>query len=309
MIDFLYEQVRNKIDKKPRTYRKLAGKNYLKVAKKRRPLQKERRKAVKQQLHYIKRNICHIKQLVNKGANLSELSNRKYKMLLVVSEVYRQQLWLYENKKNSIDDRIVSLNQPHIRPIVRGKAGKPVEFGAKLSASYFDGYVFLDHISWNNFNESTDLKTQVESFKNYTGYYPESVHVDKIYRTQKNRAWCKEKGIRISGLPLGRPPANISKEKKKQATDDEKIRSCIEGKFGQGKRRFSLNCVMTKLSHTSKTAIAITFLVMNLSTYLSRLLRAFLCLFFGNLPFLQSAINKYYIILDYHKQKLLLALP
>ena len=62
---------------------------------------------------------------------------------LVVSEVYRQQLWLYENNKKSIDYRIVSLNQPHIGPIVRGKAVKAVEFGAKLSASYFDGYVFL----------------------------------------------------------------------------------------------------------------------------------------------------------------------
>ena len=82
-------------------------------------------------------------------------------MLLVVEEVYRQQLWLHENKKQSIDDRIVSLNQPHIRPIVRGKAGKSVEFGAKLSASCFDGYVFLDRISWDNFNESGDLKTLI----------------------------------------------------------------------------------------------------------------------------------------------------
>ncbi|MEO1432077.1 MAG: transposase, partial [Cyanobacteria bacterium J06633_8] len=128
---------------------------------------------------------------------------------------------------------------------------------------------------------------------------------DKIYRTQKNRAWCKERGIRISGPPLGRPPANISKEKKKQAASDEKIRSSIEGKFGQGKRRFSLNCVMTKLSHTSKTAIAITFLVMNLSTYLSRLLRAFLCLIFRNLPLLRSSISRYYSLIVFDEQKLI----
>jgi hypothetical protein len=57
----------------------------------------------------------------------------KYKMLLVVTEVYRQQLWMYEHESKRIDDRIVSITQPHIRPIVRGKAGKPVEFGAKLS--------------------------------------------------------------------------------------------------------------------------------------------------------------------------------
>ncbi|NJN11492.1 MAG: IS5 family transposase [Richelia sp. RM1_1_1] len=296
IIDFLYKQVKNKLDRKPRTYRKLARKNYLRVAKKRRVFLHERRKAIKQQLQYINRNISHIKQLVKTGANLSELSYRQYKILLVVSEVYRQQLWLYENKKKSIDDRIVSLNQPHIRPIIRGKAGKAVEFGAKLSASCFDGYVFLDHISWDNFNESGDLKTQIESFKNYTGYYPESVHVDKIYRTRDNRAWCKERGIRISGSPLGRPPKNISKESKRQAAYDERIRSSIEGKFGQGKRRFSLNRVMTKLSHTSQTAIAITFLVMNLSTHLLRLLRAFLCLFLKTKPFLQLTISNSYIL-------------
>ncbi|BAY30345.1 transposase [Nostoc carneum NIES-2107] len=210
--------------------------------------------------------------------------------MLVVGEIYRQQLWLYENKKQSIDDRIVSLSQPHIRPIVRGKAGKAVEFGAKLSASYFEGYVFLDHISWDNFNESGDLKAQVEAYKNYTGYYPESVHVDKIYRTKENRAWCKERGIRISGVPLGRPPKTVSKEKKKQAQEDERIRNSIEGKFGQGKRRFSLGKVMAKLSHTSQTAIAITFLVMNLSTHLSRVFYAFLGLFWKNRPFLANGI-------------------
>ncbi len=89
------------------------------------------------------------------------LSQKQYKTLLVLTEVYRQQLWLFENKKQSIEDRIVSLSQVHIRPIVRGKAGKPVEFGAKLSASCFEGYVFLDRLSWDNFNESGDLKALI----------------------------------------------------------------------------------------------------------------------------------------------------
>jgi hypothetical protein len=233
IIDSLYEQIKGQLEKKPRTYRDIARRDYLEVTKKRRVSQKERRKAIKKQLQYIKRNLSYIDQLLLSGATLESLSNRQYKMLVVVAEIYRQQLWLYENKKQSIDDRIVSLNQPHVRPIVRGKAGKSVEFGAKLSASYFDGYVFLDHISWDNFNESGDFKTQVEAYKDYTGFYPESVHVDKIYRTRENRAWCAEKGIRISGPPLGRPPANVSKEKKKQAKDDERIRNSIEGKFGE----------------------------------------------------------------------------
>ncbi len=173
--------------------------------------------AIAKQLQYIKRNLSHIEKLINSGAELTSLSPRKHKMLLVVTEVYRQQLWMYQNESNRIDDRIVSISQPHIRPIVRGKAGQPVEFGAKLSVSCFDNYVFLDHLSWDNFNESGDLKTQIEAYKNFTGYYPSSVHVDRIYRTRENRAWCKERGIRISGPPLGRPPKNVSKETKKQA--------------------------------------------------------------------------------------------
>lgn len=185
-----------------------------------------------------------------------------------MSEVYRQQLWMYENESRRIEDRIVSITQPHIRPIVRGKAGKPVEFGAKLSVSCFDNYVFLSRLSWDNYNESGDFKTQIEEYKLLTGYYPLSVHVDRIYRTRENRGWCKQRGIRISGQPLGRPPKNLSKEIKKQGRDDERFRNAIEGKFGQAKRRYGLNRIMSKLAQISETSIAITFLVINLSTLL-----------------------------------------
>jgi hypothetical protein len=295
IIDSLYEPIKEQLDKKPRTYREKARKDFLEVSKKRRPSRKKRKKAIKKQLQYIKRNLAHIDQLMAVGASLSWLSTRQYKMLLVVAEVYRQQLWMYENKQQRIDDRIVSLSQPHVRPIVRGKAGKSVEFGAKLSVSYVNGYVFLDKLSWNNFNESGDLKEQIEEFKQSRGCYPESVHVDKIYRTRENRNYCQERGIRISGVPLGRPPAKISKEKKKQAHEDECFRNAIEERFGQAKRRFSLNRVMAKLPHTSETAIAVTFLVINLSTLLRQTFCLFLRFFQKKNLFFASSINKDYV--------------
>jgi transposase, IS5 family len=276
IIDILYDGLEEKPSKKPITQRITAKKEYLKITKKRRPTKKQRRKAIKKQLQYINRNLGHIEQLHASGAKLEWLNDQQYKMLLVVATVYQQQLSMYENKEQRIDDRIVSLTQPHIRPIIRGKAGTPVEFGAKLSVSYHNGYVFIDRLSWDNFNESGDLKSQVENFKIATGNYPESIHVDQIYRTKENRAWCQERGIRITGVPLGRPPKVVDKEKKKQAQADERFRSRIEGKFGEAKRRFSLGRVMTKLSETSQTAIAIAFLVMNLST----LLRQFFAFFY-----------------------------
>ena len=306
IIDKLYKSLKIKPKKKPRTYRDIARKDYLVIAKQRRPTRIKIRKAIRKQLQYIKRNLGYIEQFLEDGASLESLSNKQYKMLLVVTSVYSQQLEMYKNKKQSIEDRIVSLTQPHVRPIVRGKAGKNVEFGAKLSASCRDGYVFLDRISWDNFNESGDLKNQVEAFKKSTGAYPESVHVDKIYRTRENRAWCKERGIRISGPPLGRPPKNVSKEQKKQALEDEKIRNSIEGKFGLGKRRFSLGRVMAKLPHTSQTAIAITFLVINISTWLLRFYKGFLCLFLEKTSFVEIYIINNYHYRDNKQQKLML---
>lgn len=279
IIDILYDGLQEKPAKKPVTYRVIAKKEYLKIAKKRRPTKKQRRAAIKKQLQYVKRNLKHIKQLQLSGAKLEWLNSQQYKMLLVVGTVVEQQSLMYENNQQRVDDRIVSLTQPHVRPIIRGKAGKSVEFGAKLSVSYHNGYVFLDKISWDNFNESGDLKAQVERFKELTGNYPESVHVDQIYRTKENRDWCKERGIRISGVPLGRPPKNISKKTKQQARSDERFRTHIEGKFGEAKRRFSLNRVMTKLPETSETAMAITFLVINLCRLLRQIFWLFLCLF------------------------------
>jgi hypothetical protein len=154
IIDILYKQIPEKLPKKPRTYRNLARKDYLAVAKQRRPTRNKRRQAIKKQLQYIKRNLAHVEKLIDSGASLEGLNKKQYKTLLVLTEVARQQQWLFDNDKQSIEDRIVSLSQPHIRPIVRGKAGKSVEFGAKLSASCFEGYVFLDRMSWDNFNES-----------------------------------------------------------------------------------------------------------------------------------------------------------
>jgi IS5 family transposase len=274
ILDALYKQVSREFKTKPRTYRKLARKAYLAVAKKRQASRKLRRKGIRQQLHYLARNLKHIDRLIAAGARLTSLSRRQYRLLLVIREVYRQQQQMYDRQRQRIDDRIVSLAQPHVRPIVRGKAGVPVEFGAKLSVSCINGCVFLDELSWDNFNESGHLQGQVEAFRQRFGHYPESVHADQIYRTRDNRSWCKARGIRLSGPPLGRPKADpaVKAEFKQQARADEKARVVIEGKFGQAKRRFSLARVMAKLAETAQCAIAITFLVLNLERWLRLLL-------------------------------------
>ena len=205
LIDDLYQQVAGCLSKKPRTYRQTARRDYLRIVKRRKKPRKLIRKGLRQQLNYVRRNLDHIDRLIEAGATLSALNPREYKTLLVIHEVYRQHQHMYDHKQRRIDDRIVSISQPHVRPIVRGKAGRPVEFGAKLAISCVAGYVFLDRLSWDNFTESEDLITQIERFRTRTGHYPESVHADQIYRTRDNLRWCKQHGIRLSGPPLGRP--------------------------------------------------------------------------------------------------------
>ncbi|WP_204102146.1 MULTISPECIES: transposase, partial [Spirulina sp. CCY15215] len=90
VIDTLYKSIKGKLDKKPITYRKIARKEYLKVAKKRKVSRKERRKAVKKQLQYIQRNLGNIEKLIEKGVSLEILSKRQYRRFLVGNEIYRQ---------------------------------------------------------------------------------------------------------------------------------------------------------------------------------------------------------------------------
>ena len=269
--------------KKPRTYRRKARKEFLSIAKSKRIPKNKLRKAIRKQLGYLGRNLKSIAKQ-NKTVSLLQLSWRQYKTLLVISEVFRQQKWMHDHRSLRIDDRIVSINKPHVRPIKRGKAGSSTEFGAKISASVVEGFVFADRISWNNFNESTDLIDQIKAYKTKHGFYPESIHADKIYRTRGNRKFCKKHAIRMSGPRLGRPPKPTEEnqarlqEASKQARQDEIDRIPIEGKFGLGKRSYGLNRIMTKLSLTSKTSIAITFLVINLEKWLKAI---FLFLFQG----------------------------
>lgn len=157
--------------------------------------------------------------------------------------------------------------------------------------SVVSGFSFVDRRSWDNYNESLDLIGQIERYKNRFGCYPESVHVDKIYRTRENRAYSKERGVRMSGPPLGRKPQHVSREEKQQAQADEAIRNRVEGKFGQGKRRFGLGRVMAKLANTSAAQISLSFLVMNLELALKWLFFVLVWLRSRMLPAVSYSLN------------------
>ena len=256
LIDILYDADLH--NKKPRTYRELARKDYLRTAQLKLKSKKQIHQAVKKQLAYLRRNIKAINWLLDQYKTVFPLVGKEHKYLLVITILYDQQYRMFKEGGHKVEHRIVSIHQPHVRPIVRGKTNAYVEFGAKINVSIMNGFVFLDDFSWDAFNEGTRLMSSVEKYRARFGCYPEEVLADKIYCNRANRASLKMLGIKLRAKPLGRP----------SAVDVEHVRpgerNPIKGKFGQAKTAYGLNRIRARLSQTSESWIATIILVLNL---------------------------------------------
>lgn len=255
LIDEIYSQALHL--KKPRSYREVARKEFLKVAQKKSKSRSAIRKAVGKQLRYLARNLKSIDKLLDAYKSFP-LDAKQQKYLMVIHTLYQQQKKMFDEKEHTIPHRIVSIHQPHVRPIVRGKTNAKVEFGAKIHISLVDGYAFLDELSWDAFNEGGHMMAYVEQYRRRFGYYPKEVLADQIYCNRKNRKDLKEKGIQLVAKPLGRPPA----VKKEHLRPGE--RNPVEGKFGQAKTAYGLANIKARLKDTSELWIACIFLVLNL---------------------------------------------
>ena len=255
LIDCLYDPARH--GKKPRTYREEARKMFLRTIQKRTKTRKELRKAIRKQLGYLDRNIGHIHKLLDKYGAIP-LDRHQHNYFFVVQTLYGQQAHMHKERTHTIDHRIVSIHQPHVRPIVRGKTNANVEFGAKVQVSLMNGYAFLDDLSWEAFNEGTRLMSVVENYRKRFGHYPHEVLADQIYCNRANRAMLKGLDIHLRAKPLGRPLA----VKTEHVTPGE--RNPIEGKFGQAKTAYGMNRIKARLQGTSESWIATIIMVLNL---------------------------------------------
>lgn len=249
---------------KPRTYRRVAKKEYLALAKCRKRTDKKIRATVRKMLGYVLRDLGYLEKYMTNGY----APNPKFtEMYLTILELYRQQKYMWDNKVHRVDDRIVSLSQPWIRPIIRGKAKAPTEFGAKFEVSIDEhGYARMEQGSFDAFNESENLRDALQRYHDRTGHWPKRVLADQIYRTRANREFCKEHGIRMSGPKLGRPARDPEQNHKEKEIEyqDNKDRIGIERFFSLGKRCSGMGLIMTKLPETTMTSISLSVLVTNL---------------------------------------------
>ena len=256
IIDELHE----KGEQKPRTYRKKAHKDYTSYSKNRKPKAKQTRKAISNQLNYLKRNIGNIEKMLAAGKKMPEKFKERFSTIKII---YAQQKEMYDNHTHSVKDRIVSLSQPWIRPIVRGKAKAKVEFGVKLDISVCDGWTRLERHSFNAYNEATGLKNMIEQYMERTGHYPKRVLADKIYRNRENLNYCKQHNIQLSGPALGRPKKDAEIDRKQNYIDEcERVE--VERKFSLAKRKCGIGMIVTRLKETTCHSIAMSVLLLNL---------------------------------------------
>lgn len=263
MIDRLHALVDE--PRRPRTYRKVLRKRYLAMAKAKKRPAKPMRALVRVLLCAVKRNLDFVDAYLARGMKLA--GERDEANLATIRKLYAQQKEMFDARKHKVADRIVSIAQPFVRPIVRGKAKTPVEFGAKYDVSVDEkGHARLEKVSFDAYNECTILRDVVERYKARTGHYPRRVLVDQVYRTKENREFCRQRGIQMSGRTSGRTPKKERERDGDERTDrkNDTDRIEVERFFSRDKRCFGAALIMTKLSETTLGSITLSILVANL---------------------------------------------
>ena len=207
---------------------------------------------------------------------LDGLGRYEKRTLRAIITMYHQQETMFSQGTNSIADRIVSIFQPHIRPIVRGKSKSPVEFGAKIGVSVVEGYTFIDNLSWDAYNEHADLRTQIELYRQRFGCLPSKVYADKIYMSRENRTLMKGQEIQAMGKPSGRPPKNPGQEYEKEMALAAGKRNEVEATFGTGKRVYRGNEIRAKLPETANCWIGMCYFAKNVMKFIKGFLHLLL---------------------------------
>lgn len=220
--------------------------------KQRKHSRSQTRRIVRRLLQLLGKILKEIRKMEREPAGAEVLTDKERKTIGIVTKVYRQQSNHFEsgNPRESIPDRIVSVSKPYVRPIVRGKEVKSVEFGAKCNNIQVDGISFIEKLSFNAFNEGRRLQHCVKMHKRLFGVEVKKIGGDTSYAGKENRDFCKEKDIRTSFVKRGRP-SKTAKEKDFVRQELARVRATtMEGSFGTQKEHYSMRRIKARKKET-----------------------------------------------------------
>jgi hypothetical protein len=243
-------------------------KEFLSYQKTKKKTKRAEKKLIKKLLKFLLRLLNLHKQIVE-DKNVS-LSIKEKAKILTITKVYKQQHSKVYGEVEQIKDRIVSLSKPYIRPIVRGKETKAVEFGAKVNKLQVDGISFIEHYSYDAFNEGTRLQECIALHRKLFGKC--SHHsADKIYATNANRTYCTRNNIVTNFVPKGRQKEHLVEQSKTmRAVLDKERGTRLEGSFGNEKNHYLLQKVNARNEFTEKCWIFFGMMTANASIITKR---------------------------------------
>ena len=242
--EFVYSHLsshckKNKI-RKPRI--KFAGKQE-KVLSYQRQRKKSRRRA-KRMRHSLTK---FLHRLLHRFDELhADVCLPKEKQRLhTIRKLFAQQYKRMKNGEEKIEHRIVSLHKPYLRPIVRGKEVKSVEFGAKVNLLQVDGINFIEHLSFEAFNEGIHLRSSIRLHREYFGACYQ-FGADKIYATNSNRKYCTKQNIATNFIPKGKPGKHKEQAQQLRKELGKQRATVLEGSFGNEKNHYLLHKVKAR---------------------------------------------------------------
>ncbi|MBA3675444.1 MAG: transposase [Chitinophagaceae bacterium] len=237
-------------------------KNYLGYQRNRRKSKRKDKKVRKQLLKYLLRCLQGLQDLQSRYQ--FKFSNKEIKLINTIEVIYAQQHELLYGIRENVKQRIVSLHKPHVRPIIRGKEIKPVEFGAKVHKVQVGGLSFIEHLSYENFNEGTRLKQSVAFHQKHFGRCSQ-LAADAIYATNENRRYCTSLDIATSFIQKGKQ-GKLSDQKSAMRSVLSTVRATVlEGSFGNEKNHYLLGKVKAKTQETEIAWIFFGMLTANAS--------------------------------------------
>jgi len=228
--------------------------------------QKTRKKTRRQEKKLRKRLIKFLLKLLQHQQLLqpaSSLSAKKKAKLKTIITVYEQQHGKLYGQTSEIKNRIVSLNKPYIRPIVRGKENKTVEFGPKVNMLQIDGINFIEHLSYDAFNEGIRLKSGIYLQRKLFGKCTHQ-SADQIYATNANRRYCRENNIANNFIPKGKQKIrHIEQSAALRKTLNIARSTILEGSFGNEKNHYLLQKIPARNQITETCWIFLGILTSN----------------------------------------------
>lgn len=211
--------------------------------RKRRKTYKEGKKRRKALLYLLEKGLGQLQEILNHHPQL-QLNDHDRQYLRTIKKVLEQQTFLRSHPAKELKNRIVSLHKPYIRPIVRGKETKRVEFGMKVHMLQVDGICLIDNMTFDAFNEGTRLKISALKHKTIFGGLHQ-LGGDRIYATNANRRYLTEKKI-FTCFPKKGPKVESTAEKKLRSLIAKQRSTVMEGSFGTHKTAYGLNKIMAR---------------------------------------------------------------